>query len=216
MLYYLPGCDVNKNHPIAGKKIQHYMKEKEAQFVRCCRDKKLSLKQDDEVIINCTLCDLVLRETHPYTKRISLYEYVLMDNEFPWVDHHGEAIVIQDCWRTREDFLLQRAVRECLKKMNFKIIEMSENHEKTKYCGVWLYNEPAKDCIDIAPKTMNKIIENDMTLLSPQEQELRMKRWCEQYPINQIAVYCNGCESGIKLGGKTVIHMIELLAEGLI
>lgn len=43
-----------------------------------------------------------------------------------------------------------------------------------------------------------------------------MHQWCQHYTTQQIAVYCNGCEKGIKLGGKQPIHMVELLAEGLI
>ena len=31
----------------------------------------------------------------------------------------------------------------------------------------------------------------------------------------EVAVYCNGCERGILLGGGKPVHMIELLASGL-
>lgn len=216
VLHYLPGCDVFKNHPIASQKIQQYMRQKEAMIDHCCRVKEQFLTDEDEIVINCTLCDLILKETHPHTKRISLYEYVLKDADFPWINHDGETIIIQDCWRTRDDFHLQKAVRECLEKMHFHVIEMDENYEKTKYCGVWLYNYPAKECIDVAPQTFHQIIANDMCLLSNEEQIAQMKEWCKRYTTDHIAVYCNGCERGIKLGGKTPIHMIELLAQGLL
>lgn len=216
MLHYLPGCDVYKNHPTASFKIQQYMKENGVIIDKCCRVKNQFLTHQDTIITNCTLCNLILKETHSQTKQISLYEYVLNDPSFPWVDHHGEAITLQDCWRTRDDLNLQNAVRLCLEKMNFTVIEMDENYSHTKYCGVWLYNKPAKDCLEIAPLTFHNIIENYTHLLSIEEQTLRMQKWCEQYHTNYVVVYCNGCEKGIKLGGKKPLHIIELLAKGLI
>ena len=216
MLHYLPGCDVKKNHPQALLAIEKYMQEKGAIIDQCCRNKDKFLEDNDIIVHNCTLCHLVLEETYPHTQIMSLYEYILKDEHFPWVDHHGESITIQDCWRTRKNSALQTAIRPCLKKMNYTIVEMEENYDKTKYCGVWLNNPPAKDCVEIAPKTFHDIIENHLHLLSQEEQVRQMQQWCQHYTTQQIAVYCNGCEKGIKLGGKQPIHMVELLAEGLI
>ena len=92
---------------------------------------------------------------------------------------------------------------------------MAENYDKTKYCGVWLNNSPAKDCIEVAPQTFSRIIKNDIHLLSLEKQKEQMINWVKQYTTKQILVYCNGCERGVKLGGKQPLHMIELLAEGL-
>lgn len=216
MLHYLPGCDVRKNHPEAVLAMQEYMKKKGAMIDQCCRVKEKFLESDDVIVNNCTLCHIVLNETHLDNTCLSVYEYVLRDKDFPWVNHHGESITIQDCFRTRDDFVLQSAVRECLKKMNYTIVEMEENYDKTKYCGVWLYNTPAKDCIEVAPKTLHTIIENDIHLLSMEEQVKRMKAWVMHYTTNHVLVYCNGCERGVKLGEGHPIHLIELLAEGLI
>ncbi|WP_028043194.1 hypothetical protein [Candidatus Stoquefichus massiliensis] len=215
MLHYLPGCDVFKNHPEASLKIQKYMKKHHIMIDKCCRVKESFLTNEDTIIMNCTLCELVLKETHPNTKQISLYEYVLNDPDFPYINHKGESIIIQDCWRTKDNLSLQNAVRLCLQKMNFTIIEMPENYSYTKYCGVWLNNYPSQDCIDVAPYTMKKIIENDIHLLSESEQLHHMQQWCQQYSFDKIVVYCNGCEKGINLGGKQPLHMIELLAEAL-
>ena len=165
MLHYLPGCDVFKNHSTASKKIQQYMKDSGAIIDQCCRVKKHFLTETDIIVTNCTLCQLILQETHPETKHLSLYEFVLKDIHFPWINHQGSTIIVQDCWRTRNDLNLQIAVRECLKKMNFEIIEMSENYNKTKYCGVWLNNQPVRECIELAPHTFHDIVENHLHLL---------------------------------------------------
>lgn len=215
MLHYLPGCDVRKNHPQAVLKMQKYMRNQNAKIEKCCRVHDKLLEDGDTIINNCTLCDIVLRETHPHHQCLSLYEYVLNDKDFLWQDHRGEVITLQDCWRTRDNLVMQKAIRQCLQKMNFTIIEMEENYDKTKFCGVWLYNSPAQDCIDVAPQTFHHIIENYTQLLPEDKQIQLMKEWVSQYTTEHIVVYCNGCERGIKLGGGKPIHMIELLTEGL-
>ncbi|MFV0395705.1 MAG: hypothetical protein ACK5LC_15180 [Coprobacillaceae bacterium] len=216
MLHYLPGCDVRKNHSKAVLKMETYMKNQNASIERCCRVKNKFLFDGDTIIQNCTLCDLILKETHPDNTCLSLYEYVLEDENFPWVNHKGEKITIQDCWRTKDNLTLQKAIRKCLLKMNFTIMEMEENYDKTKFCGVWLNNEPAKDCIEVAPKTFSNILEKHTNLLPQEEQVKSMHNWVSKYTTKQIAVYCNGCEKGVRLGGGNPIHMIELLAEGLL
>ena len=89
MLHYLPGCDVKKNHPQALLAIEKYMQEKGAIIDQCCRNKDKFLEDNDIIVHNCTLCHLVLEETYPHTQIMSLYEYILKDEHFPWVDHHG-------------------------------------------------------------------------------------------------------------------------------
>lgn len=215
MLHYLPGCDVRKNHPQAVLKMQSYMQEKDAIIDQCCRVRNQFLNKGDTIVNNCTLCHIVLGETHPDNERLSLYEFVLKDESFPWVDHHGEKITIQDCWRTRNELNIQNDVRQCLQKMNFKIIEMEDNFSQTKFCGVWLNNEPAIDCIEIAPKTFHHILKNYTHLIPEDEQIKNMQERVNLYTTEKIVVYCNGCERGIKLGGGQPVHIIELLAEGL-
>ena len=52
-------------------------------------------------------------------------------------------------------------------------------------------------------------------ILTPAEQQERMKEWVSQYDTDYTAVYCNGCERGIRLGGGHPVHMIELLTRDL-
>lgn len=215
MLHYLPGCDVKKNHPEAINKLINYLQDKGAVIDKCCRNKESFLIEGDTIINNCTLCNIVLNEVYPNSECLSLYEYVLQDDNFPWVSHSGETITIQDCWRTRDNKNLHKAIRKCLIKMDYTIIELEDNYDKTKFCGVWLNNPPAKDCIEIAPNTFKDIIDNYLELLSTDQQKSKMEEWVKHYPTDYILVYCNGCERGIKLGGKQPIHIVELLAQGL-
>ena len=165
----------------------------------------------DIVVQNCTQCDFILKERCPQIKVTSLYEFVLQDESFLWGNLNGQKITVQDCFRTRDDAGLQEAVRECLRNMNAEIVEAAENHADTKYCGIWLNNPAALDCAAVAPKAFEKL-EEYRVLLTPDEQKVKMEKWVQQYTTDKVAVYCNGCERGLRLGGLEPYHMIELLA----
>lgn len=214
MLHYLPGCDVRKNHPQAIEKLTNYMKNQGALIDRCCRNKEDFLKENDVLVQNCTLCQLLIQEKYPQVTCLSTYEYILQDTHFPWPNHQGEVIAIQDCLRTKENRTFQEAIRKCLLKMNYTIIELEDAYEKTNFDGIWIYNEPAAICKEIAPKTMKRLKENYFQFLSPKLQEQKMKEWVKHY-TSDVLVYCNGCERGLKMGGIQPIHIVELLAENL-
>lgn len=214
MEHYLPGCHVKLNHKESTDKIEAYMKQKNVMIEKCCKVKNRLAEPGETIIQNCTQCEIILNETHPENSIISLYEYILNQDGFPWVNHHGEQITIQDCWRTREDKVLQDSVRKCLKLMNFDIVEMPQNHENTEFCGVWRFNPVDEQSAFVAPGTFTKIKEG-LTIISEEKQKLQMNEWVKQYKTKRVAVYCNGCEKGIKIGGGYPIHIIDLLANGL-
>lgn len=214
MLHYLPGCDVLKNHGQAINKLTKYMQEQGAIIDQCCRSKDDFLKEGDVLVQNCTLCQLLIKERYPQVNCISLYEYVLQDYHFPWSNHQGEIISIQDCLRTKENRVFQESIRKCLQKMNYTIIELDDAFEKTTFDGVWIYNEPLDICKEIAPQTMQKLKEHFIQLLPQDIQEKKMKEWVRRYTTD-VLVYCNGCERGIRIGGIQPIHLVELLAENL-
>ena len=114
MIFSLPGCDVRKNHPEAVGKMTAYMEDQVLRQAVCCRKDLGYIGEDDEIIQNCTLCDLVLRERLPENTVHSLYEF-LLDTGFDFPDYYGRVITVQDCWRTRNNRPLQDAVRECLR-----------------------------------------------------------------------------------------------------
>ena len=123
-------------------------------------------------------------------------------------------ITVQDCWRTRNNRPLQDAVRECLRQMHFTVREVAENYENTRFCGVWLNNPAAPDLSAVTPE-LTAYLDQYRIILTPAEQQERMKEWVSQYDTDYTAVYCNGCERGIRLGGGHPVHMIELLTRDL-
>lgn len=215
MLHYIPGCDVKLNHPEAISKIELYMKKQNAIIDKCCRTKEKLLKEEDIMVTNCTMCQIVMDETHPDNECISLYEFVLNDESFPWIDHSGEVITLQDCWRTRHHKKMLNAIRLCLQKMNFTVIELKDNHESTTFDGVWKNNPIANILYEVAPNTFTKISEHDIELLTSEKQKESMIEWVKQYTTEKVVVYCNGCEKGLKLGGIKPVHLVELISEEL-
>lgn len=62
-----------------------------------------------------------------------------------------------------------------LEKMNFNIIELEENYEKTRFDGIWIYSKPMFICMDLAPTAMNKNIKNYYEDVDEKEQLQRIK-----------------------------------------
>ncbi|MCR4724424.1 MAG: hypothetical protein K5772_03190 [Clostridia bacterium] len=214
MLYYLPGCDLNRNHPEAGKKMQEYMKMRGAAIAPCCKFDLSSIEKGAVLVQNCTQCDLVLHERRPDLTILSTYEFVLNDAAFPWADFGGKSVTIQDCFRTRENASLQHAVRECLRRSNVRFTEAPNNHRETTYCGVWLNNPADPVVAAVAPRTFEELAVY-RHVLTPQEQKESMEAQVKSYETQTVAVYCNGCEKGLRLGGGDPLHLIEVLAAGL-
>ena len=125
----------------------------------------------------------------------------------------GKEITIQDCWRTKDDQRLHEAIRECLRRMNYKIVEMDTCKEKSEFCGVWNLDHLTPIALDLAPDTFGKL-EKQIKVYREEEKIEIMKQWCKQFN-SDVVCYCNGCEKGLRIGGIEPIHMIELLAKGL-
>ena len=91
-------------------------------------------------------------ERHPEILRESIWELILSDANFAYPNHRGEVITVQDCWRSKENFAEQAAVRKILQRMNFEVVELPENHAQTKFCGYSLYQPQPPRNPALAPK----------------------------------------------------------------
>lgn len=215
MDYAIVGCDYAARHPEVGARIRAYYDTRDdIRLLPCCRRDLSALRPGDTVTIGCTLCDLMLAERVPFVRLRSIYRLLLEDEHFVWPDYAGREMTLQDCWRVRHDVPLQDDVRACLARMNVRWHELPERREDTTFCGTWLNNPPAPDCAELAPRTFARL-EEVRELLPPEEQELRMRSWCEHYPTDEVAVYCNGCERGVALGGRRPVQVLELLFPSL-
>ena len=213
MLYYLPGCGTNRNHTAAGRKLVDYMRARGAKLSKCCKLDVGYYRDGDAVVQNCTQCSFMLKERCPQVTVTSLYEFVLSDPDFRWADFGGKRMTLQDCFRMRDDAPFHEAVRQCLKKMNVDVVELEENRADAKFCGVWLHEPADPRCAAVAPKSF-KALEAHRKLWSEEEKKAAMRDRVRRCTTDEVVVYCNGCERGLRIGEGRPVHLLELLAAG--
>ncbi len=216
MYIYLPSCNFSATYPEVTKKIQKYMREKQdLKVAGCCRTTQKSLTEEHTVLSMCFTCSAITREVSPQSREMSIWEYLLRDEDFPWPDHEGESMVIQDCWRARKKPEVMDAVRQCIKRMNIVPVEIEENLERTQFDGVWRYNPVLQRNLDIAPVYFENVRDHGLELIPEEEQRLRMEEWVKQYTTNRVITYCTACLKGVRLGGANGVHLMELMTRQL-
>lgn len=215
-VFYLPSCNFKAAHPEVSEKLQAYLRNKpDTEIAGCCRVSQDLFHEGDTVLTNCVSCAIITDEVSPQANEMSLYEYLLQDPLFPWPDHHGEKITVQDCYRTVHKPQVQKAVRECLLRMNMVPVEIEENYEKTRFDGPFRYTKMPSGNLKIAPVFFNKLNDEYIEVLPAEEQERIMKEWVRQYQTERVVVYCNSCLNGVKMGGANGVHLLDLAAENL-
>ena len=235
--FYVASCVFTEEYPALSKKICDYMREKSVPIIRCCVDKykvaefeeRMPENYRDEwraikhfekypagsvMISLCHNCAAIFEERHPEIMRESLWEYILADKSFKYPDLGGEAITIQDCWRQKENFAEQEAVREILRRMNVEIVEMPENRAQTKFCGYSLYQPQPPRNPKLAPKRFLHGAGGLFREHTPEQKKSLMEEHCAQITTKKVIAYCHYCIRGLKLGGKTAFHLAELLFKG--
>ena len=232
--FYVAACAFTEDYPALSRKIQNYLRGKSIPIIRCCvanyrvKDcdtrvaewyqpewKKVKhyekFPPGSTLISICHNCSAIYEESRPEIQRESIWEFILADNSFKYPDYGGESITIQDCWRSKENLSEQEAARELLRKMNFKIVEMPENHEQTKFCGVSLYQPQVPRNPKLAPR---RFLHGAQGLFQPhtdEQKKLLMQEHCALIQTEKVVAYCHYCIRGLKLGGKKSFHLAELL-----
>lgn len=235
--FYVAACAFTEQYPALSRKIQAYVRERfNLPIIRCCvpnfrvadcdnrvpdwyRDEWRTVKHfekfsaGDTLVSICHNCSAIYEESRPEIQRESIWELILTDENFSYPNHHGEAITIQDCWRSKENVAEQNAARELLRLMNFAVVELPANHERTKFCGVSLYQPQPPRNPALAPK---RFLHGAQGLFQPHTDDEKlqlMREHCAAIQTEKIAAYCHYCVRGLKLGGATTFHLAELLFE---
>lgn len=141
----------------------------------------------------------------------SLWQVIDQDPDFPFPDYHGEEMTIQDCWIAFEKRPIQDAVRSLMRKMNIDAVELEENYEKTKFCGVNLLSPCTESNAQLVHKRYVEQFPHMFTPMEPDEQIAHFHEHCEQVETDKVVCYCKFCTDGINMGGKQGLHLIELL-----
>lgn len=215
MIYYLPSCNFKRLFPETSVKLQTWFAAKEGFTVAgCCKPSQKLFKEGDTVLNNCCSCAIITEEQSPQVESLSVYEYLLTDEAFPWPDLNGEHITVQDCFRARHHRQEQEAVREMLRRMNAVPVELEENFEKCTFDGVWLFS-PKLPQEKFAPNTFGEINRHYITPVPEEEWEDRMKAHAALIQTERVAGYCNACITGLKMGGADAVHILQLAVQNL-
>ncbi|WML34500.1 hypothetical protein [Clostridium sp. OS1-26] len=211
-MIYLPSCKFTAYSMEASKKIKGYLSENyDIQIGGCCRPGHKKLTNHDTVVYICNTCAAFCRENSSAEKVISIWELLDNDKQFPYPDYDHRKMAVQDCWRVYDNDSQQKAIRRIIQRMNIDIEELDENYNKTRFCGVSLYEPLPKQNGDFAPK---RFIENAESFFLPhteEEQITLMKKHCDTINATEVICYCIGCIKGINLGGKKGIHLLDLI-----
>lgn len=211
MIVYLPSCKFTQACPGASRRIQAYMaRQADVRVAGCCSMAVREMTAEDTAVTACMSCSAIVRETGAQGREISIWEYLAADPDFPWPDMGGEAITLQDCWRARDNSGLHVAVRECMRKMHIRIVELPENREACGFDGVWRMNPPPAAAVKRAPVFFGDVAANGLTPVPREEQPARMAAHVSQYTTERAVTYCNACLNGMKAGGANALHLMEL------
>ena len=208
---YYPSCKFTAMSPESSEKISDYLSREHGITIEgCCRPSHPHLTAQDTAITICNTCAAICSEDSP-AKIISLWEILDQDPNFKLPDFHQEAMTLQDCWRSYDRPDVQAHVRSLLRKMNVNIVELPENHEKTRFCGTSLYSPLPEANGKFAPR---RFIENAEGLFIPHTEEEKkelMRQHCASITTDKVICYCVPCTKGIQLGGKQGIHLLDLI-----
>lgn len=232
---YIASCRFTAQYPRVSKAIQGYVSGRLGMPVmRCCvknyKTKEfendmpdwyrpewrqlpayLDVREGDVVVSICHNCTAIFRERMPEVKIHSLWEFILNDADFSYRDYSRERMTVQDCWRSRDDRVEQDAVRALLRKMNIDIAEQKENREAVDFCGATLYSPAPPRNLKLAPKRYVENAAGKFVPHSEEEKKKLMEAHCSVITTEKVVAYCHYCASGLDIGGKTAIHLAELL-----
>ena len=235
--FFVASCVFTEGEPELSRKVQAYVKRRfSLPIIRCCvekykvqefenrmpewyQDEWKSIKHFSDypagstMVSICHNCSAIYEERHPDIKRQSIWELILEDDNFPYPDYHGEKMTVQDCWRSKENRAEQDAVRELIRRMNIDIVELAENHERTKFCGYSLYQPQPPRNPKLAPKRFLEGAKGLFQEHTKEEKKRLMEEYCRQISTEKAIAYCHYCIRGLNLGGKQGIHLARLLFE---
>ena len=234
--YYIASCVFTARFPELSARIRDYMNRRFGlTIVRCCvprykldeftgkmpegmlREGWASLPDSgnftdgDEVWSLCHNCNNIIEEMHPGVRVHSLWELLDADERFPFPDHQGMRVTVQDCWRSRDRAEEQDAVRSLLAKMNIRFAETEPNREQTDFCGASLYRPQPPRNPKLAPKHYVEGAVGKFVPHTAEEQSQLMRECCSRFTTEKVVCYCHYCLEGLLMGGADGIHIASLL-----
>lgn len=176
---YFPSCKVTAYFKEASKKARSYVNQRYGITpIGCCRPNHKKLTSKDTAIVVCNNCAAIIEENTEASIQF-LWQIIDQDSSFPFPDYHGEKMTIQDCWICFEKRYVQDAVRSLLHKMNIDVVELEENFEKTKFCGINLLSPCMESNAMLAHKRYVEQFPYMFTSMQPADQVIHFQKHCE-------------------------------------
>lgn len=188
--YFNPGCAMSLYKPSVPEKmlklLQDHFGHVEFHTV-CCRNDP-GLAPGSTIINNCAGCDRRFRSLYEGVSTISYWEVIDRIPDLPLPDHSGLRVSVHDSCGYRHRPQVHQAVRSLLTKMNIEIEEAQFSGMESVCCGDNFYGAV------------------------PNEQvEARIRMRAEQFPCDDVVVYCIGCVRAMTSGGKIPHYLPDLL-----
>jgi Fe-S oxidoreductase len=187
---FAPGCALMLYKPHLADKVQRALNQEggaDARHLKCCRHAP-GLPPGTQVINLCPGCDRRYRSLYEGVSTRSLWEVLAESSSFPFPDHGGRAMAIQDACPTRDQARVLDAVRTLLEKMNVRIVEPKATRSRGICCGDTFYG----------------------TLPVAQVKGLMAKRAGEM-PEEEVVVYCVSCVKSMAIGDRKPRYLVDLL-----
>lgn len=212
MYVYYPSRNYQKWFPDTAAHVRAYLEtQPDVRIAGCCHLTQSAPQTGDVIVTVCMTCMRGLDEMRPDIPQISLMEFLLTRRDFPWPDLRGETITLQDCFRARGKTSLQDAARECLRRMNARIVEMPDSRDAETYDGTFLFHGPSARNLREAPRYFGAYLPNHLTPLPPEAWPARLRDHAALYTTRRVVCYCNVCVTGALEGGANAVHLTELI-----
>ena len=207
---FFPGCQLSASSPEQVEKVYAYLTEKlsggVALMLRCCgapadwagnqdlfqNSLKVLVAEWEslgkpQLIVACSTCHSMFRERFP--ELISLWEmmaYLDLPVQDPSVG--GGKVAVQDACTTRNEPVIQDAVRHILTRLGYEVEELPYSKERTKCCGFGGLTSFAN------PGLAKKIVAD------------RISESTTDY-----VAYCAMCRDNFASKGKRTFHLLDLI-----
>lgn len=190
LCFFNPGCAMSIYKPEGTKKMYKLLQEHfgDVKYHNICCHHNPELQPGSTIINNCAGCDRRFRTLYDKVKTISFWEILDSLESVPLPDWAGLKMSVHDSCSFREKPQVHMAVRNILKKMGVELVESEFSGTKSICCGDSLYGT-----------VPNRLV---------YEAE---KRRAEQFPCENVVVYCIGCVRSMREGGKLSRYLPDLI-----
>lgn len=188
--YFNPGCALDLYKPDIADEMMKLLQENFGEVKPhhiCCRHNP-EVPVGSTIINNCAGCDRRFRSLYEGISTISFWEVIDSIEGLVLPDYGGMKMSVHDPCGYRHKPQVHRAVRSLLRKMNIEIVEAEFHGTESICCGDNYYGYVPNERV---------------------QERIQMR--AEQFPCNDVVVYCIGCDRALTEGGKTSHYLPELL-----